>query len=147
MGVDKAADSNTALCSWQSKMDRLRNTFGRHALPMVWDYAETNPFAEATGDIFSAMHTIAKVLERLPASVGSVPEAAAYQRNAMARGVGPKPTLVCTDPPYYDNIAYAELSDFFFVWLRRSLNPHYQLGFCKAVGDGVKIGKTGPLSP
>ncbi len=63
--VDKATDRNTSLCAWETKMDRMRNTFGRQALPMVWDYAETNPFAGAGGDIYGTVYSLWEVLDRL----------------------------------------------------------------------------------
>jgi len=118
--VSKAADRNTSLCFWENRMDRLRGTFGRQALPMVWDYAETNPFAGAGGDIFGTVHSLCEVLDKLPTSIsGHATQAdAAVQSIASGR-------IVSTDPPYYDNIGYADLSDFFYVWLRRSLKPIY----------------------
>jgi len=119
--VDKASDRNTTLCSWESKMDRMRNTFGRQALPMVWDYAETNPFAGAGGDIAGCVGSLCEVLEWLPAtgfgSVTQLDATAASSRNAQF--------MCSTDPPYYDNIGYADLSDFFYIWLRRSLAAIY----------------------
>jgi len=116
--VDKAADRNTVLCSWENGMDRMRNTFGRQALPMVWDYAETNPFAGAGGDIKGTVDSLCEVLEALPAGhSGNV-----QQLDAARSGGRPHESMVSTDPPYYDNIGYADLSDFFYVWLRRSLS-------------------------
>ena len=114
----KATDRNTALCVWEQKMDRLRGTFGRQALPMVWDYAETNPFSGAGGDIYGTAHSLCEVLEKLRGGVLS----ASAQIDA-ARQTLSADKVVSTDPPYYDNIGYADLSDFFYVWLRRSLQP------------------------
>lgn len=114
--IDKAADRNTTLCAWESKMDRLRGTFGRQAVPMVWDYVETNPFAGAGGDIYGTVWSIWEVLTRhYPGSAGAAWAAPAQSINGKARNV-----IVSSDPPYYDNIGYADLSDFFYVWLRRS---------------------------
>ena len=113
--LSKAADRNTSLCVWEQKMDRLRGTFGRQALPMTWDYAETNPLAGAGGDIYGTAHSLCEVLDRLTVGVaGSGIQADAARQGEFA-------TIVSTDPPYYDNIGYADLSDFFYVWLRRSL--------------------------
>ncbi len=114
--LSKAADRNTALCVWEHGMDRLRGTFGRQALPMVWDYAETNPFAGAGGDIFGTAYSLSEVLDKFLASVPGT----AVQSNAQSQTLS-RDFLVSTDPPYYDNIGYADLSDFFYVWLRRSL--------------------------
>lgn len=116
--VSKAADRNTSLCVWENQMDRLRGTFGRQALPMVWDYVETNPFAGAGGDIYGTVHSLCEVLDKfLSGVVGR-----AQQNDAQAQSLS-RNRLVSTDPPYYDNIGYADLSDFFYVWLRRSLKP------------------------
>jgi putative DNA methylase len=115
--VSKAVDRNTALCFWERPMDRLRGTFGRQALPMVWDYAETNPFAGAGGDFYGTARSLCEVLDQL---VLSVPAGTACQADARAQSVTDG-KVVSSDPPYYDNIGYAELSDFFYVWLRRSL--------------------------
>jgi putative DNA methylase len=120
-GVDKAIDRNTSLCSWENRMDRLRGTFGRQALPMVWDFGETNPFAGAGGDITGTMDSLREVLEILPLGAAGTAE----QLDATVCLPKVKAPLVCTDPPYYDNIGYADLSDFFYVWLRRSLASVY----------------------
>ena len=114
--VSKAADRNTALCVWEQKMDRLRGTFGRQALPMVWDYVETNPFSGAGGDIYGTVRSLCEVLDKfIPGTIGAVAQTDATQQTLSLNKV------VSTDPPYYDNIGYADLSDFFYVWLRRSL--------------------------
>ncbi len=119
-GVSKAADRNTSLCVWEQRMDRMRGTFGRQALPMVWDYVETNPLAGAGGDIYGTVHSLCEVLDKLPARGAG--ESAQISAQNQQRSDG---KLVSTDPPYYDNIGYADLSDFFYVWLRRSLQPVY----------------------
>ena len=106
LGLAKLADRNSSLCSWEPGMDRMRSTFGRQALPIVWDYTETNPLADAAGDIYSAMHTIAKVLERLPTG----PMAQVSQLDATATRPNVTGPLISSDPPYYDNIGYAELA-------------------------------------
>ena len=114
--VSKAADRNTALCGWEQKMDRLRGTFGRQALPMVWDYVETNPFSGAGGDIYGTVRSLCEVLDKfIPGTIGVAVQMDATQQTLSLNRV------VSTDPPYYDNIGYADLSDFFYVWLRRSL--------------------------
>ena len=116
--LDKATDRNTSLCAWESRMDRMRNTFGRQALPMIWDYAETNPFAGAGGDFYGTVYSLWEVLDRL----GHGHLGRAVQADAQTQTVSDK-KVISTDPPYYDNIGYADLSDFFYVWLRRSLRP------------------------
>ena len=115
--VSKAADRNTSLCFWEHRMDRLRGTFGRQSMPMIWDFAETNPFAGAGGDIYGTAHSLSEVLDKF---VGG-PSGVATQADAANQDIS-FGKVVSTDPPYYDNIAYADLSDFFYGWLRRSLS-------------------------
>ena len=114
--VDKMTDTNTCLCSWQVNPPRLRATFGRQALPMVWDYAEANIFADAAGDFQRCVGSLTEVLDK----GGLVGGGSSQQSDAQALIVN-LPRVFSTDPPYYDNICYADLSDFFYVWLRRSL--------------------------
>ena len=116
--LDKSTDRNTSLCAWEHRMDRMRNTFGRQSLPMVWDYAETNPFAGAGGDFYGTVVSLWEVLTKL--NHGGAGQAA--QADAQTQKVSAD-KVISTDPPYYDNIGYADLSDFFYVWLRRSLRP------------------------
>ncbi|MDA8191112.1 MAG: DUF1156 domain-containing protein, partial [Gammaproteobacteria bacterium] len=115
IAVDKAADYNSTICGWISVGETLRNTFGRQAIPMVWDFCETNTLGSATGSIDSGVGQVAKVLEVIVPGAGGE----AFQNNAQDIMV--RNRVVSTDPPYYDNIGYADLSDFFYVWLRRSL--------------------------
>jgi putative DNA methylase len=119
--VDKAVDRNTSLCTWEHGRDRMRNTFGRQALPMVWDFAETNPFAGAGGDITGTVESLCEVLDVLQCNNSGT----ARQSDAITGIKSLTPSIVSTDPPYYDNVPYADLSDFFYVWLRRCLRPIY----------------------
>lgn len=120
-GLDKLGDTNCTLCSWQIDPPRLRATFGRQALPMTWDYAEANLFGDAAGDYQRCIGAICEVLERLPSGLN----ASVQQIDASSSAAMPAGVVVCTDPPYYDNIGYADLSDFFYVWLRRALFEVY----------------------
>jgi putative DNA methylase len=123
--VDKMTDTNTALCTWQIDPPRLRATFGRQALPMTWDFAEASVFGDAAGDYQRCVGSLCEVLDELsPLSVG-----VSKQLDATAAVDGIGAALICTDPPYYDNIGYADLSDFFYVWLRRSLGKIYPVLF------------------
>ena len=117
----KACNRNTSLCLWEHRMDRLVATFGRQALPMVWDFAETNPLAGAGGDIFGTVKSVCEVIEK---QFSRKQHASALQMDAVTQAVF-KDKIISTDPPYYDNIGYADLSDFFYAWLRRSLRPVY----------------------
>lgn len=98
--------------------DFIVQTFGRQALSIVWDHAEVNPFSASTGNFSGAVEWTAKAIEiSAPAiGLGSVTQLAAQQN-----GFPVKPVIISTDPPYYDNIPYADLSDFFYVWLRYAL--------------------------
>lgn len=120
--LDKVVDRASTICSWDSspKMEALRNTFARQAIPMTWDFAEGNPFSESSGNWLFGIEWVADATSTLPsAGSGRVMQADATQRPAVGNAV------FSTDPPYYDNIGYADLSDFFYVWLRRSLCPIY----------------------
>ncbi len=116
--IDKASDYWSSICTWHSSKDLIRNTFGRQAIPMTWDYAETNPFSDSAGNVSSGIDWAFKALQLMPARAhGFAGQADAQTQTVSAAKV------VSTDPPYYDNIGYADLSDFFYVWLRRSLRP------------------------
>jgi putative DNA methylase len=120
-GIDKLATTNCSICSWQTDPTRLTQAFSRQAIPMVWDYAEANPFSGAAGDYELAVDSVGEVLDRLQASTIS---GSALQRDAQGADFSDR-VIFSTDPPYYDNIGYADLSDFFYVWLRRSLSSIY----------------------
>ncbi len=111
----KATDRNSNLCRWEMR-GKLVGTFSRQALPMVWDFTETNPLSGTGGDIFGTAKSVSEVLEKhVDGPAGRTrQEDAVGQQSSRGR-------VVSTDPPYYDNVAYADLSDFFYVWLRRSL--------------------------
>lgn len=116
--VSRSADRGSTVCSWDSspKMEALRNTFGRQAIPMTWDYAEGNPFSDSSGNWTFNVEWGAKAVQMLPA----ISRGTAVQQDAQSQSIS-RGKVVSTDPPYYDNIPYADLSDFFYVWLRRGL--------------------------
>ena len=116
--VDKVADYWSSICTWHVSGETMRNTFGRQAIPMTWDYAETNPLSSCTGNWMAMVDWVWKCINISPATgLGVCTQAdASLQTRSTAK-------VVSTDPPYYDNIGYADLSDFFYVWLRRSLRP------------------------
>ena len=118
---DKASDYWSGICSWHSSGEFIRNTFARQAIPMVWDYVETNPFSGSTGNWNACVDWIQKVVAASPAVAWFT--GAVVQRDAASAAPLPGEVVVSTDPPYYDNIGYADLSDFFYVWLRRCLSP------------------------
>ena len=116
------ADDHSSLVSWRSShgTGATRSTFSRQALPMVWDFAEANPLSGTAGDFRNTIPGISNVLDR---SAGWGSPGVAEQAHASTRNYGR--FVVATDPPYYDNIGYSDLSDFFYVWLRRSLRDIY----------------------
>jgi putative DNA methylase len=123
LGVSKLSDAQTSLTRWKPSMDQSIATFARQAIPMVWDFAESNTFNNAAGDYSTTLSTIVRAINNLgKGSPGSV-----HQQDAttFVRSQNEPPLVFTTDPPYYDNISYAELSDFFYVWLRRSLGKTY----------------------
>ena len=112
----KLSDYNSTICSWISGGQTMRNTFGRQAIPMVWDYAEANVMSDSTGGFMSCIDQVRRVVTELP----GVAYGSAIQSDAQTQVTSNK-KVVSTDPPYYDNIGYADLSDYFYVWMRRSL--------------------------
>ncbi|ABA21810.1 Protein of unknown function DUF1156 [Trichormus variabilis ATCC 29413] len=118
--IDKLADYCSSICTWNSGRDNIRDTFARQAIPMSWDFAETNPFSNSSGNFTLGIEQSAQVLNKVPACK----KAKIAQKDATTNKIE-APLVLCTDPPYYDNIGYADLSDFFYVWLRRSLGSIY----------------------
>ncbi|MGQ4809880.1 hypothetical protein NKDENANG_03316 [Candidatus Entotheonellaceae bacterium PAL068K] len=119
--VSRQADYTSTLCSWGSSRDNLRSVFTRQALPMVWDFAEGNPFSSSSGSWRNNVEWVARVIAGwMPGGVVTV-----RSRSATADAAYSVGEIISTDPPYYDNIGYADLSDFFYVWLRRSLHRVY----------------------
>jgi putative DNA methylase len=122
LAVDKTSDYNSSLVMWSPTRDQAKTTFARQALPMVWDFAEVNPFAHAAGDLEISIQGIGRALTALPTGL---PGFACHQ-DAQTQQIS-NMKVVSTDPPYYDNIGYADLSDFFYVWLRKVLRPIFPL--------------------
>ncbi len=124
LGIGKFADNASALCSWHSGAAHLkiRATFGRQALPMVWDFAEGNAFSDSTGNFFRQIELIVKVLERCCVGI----QGFAFQHDATKNYENDKILkIISSDPPYYDAVPYADLSDFFYVWLKNSVDFIY----------------------
>ena len=116
-GVSRSTDLNNSIVTWSNSRDQARNLFARQAIPMAWDFVEVSPFADAAGDLRIATRSISQAIDRLPAT--HLVPGEAEQADASSRDLSG--LLISTDPPYYDNIGYSDLSDFFYVWLRRSL--------------------------
>ncbi|MGQ0592739.1 MAG: DUF1156 domain-containing protein, partial [Gammaproteobacteria bacterium] len=119
--VEKLTEAHSTICTWSSapKNELVVSTFRRQGLPMTWDFAEANPFAESSGSIEKTVEAVARVMvmSLSGASCGHANQADAATQD-HSRG-----NIISTDPPYYNNISYADLSDYFYVWLRRTLKP------------------------
>ncbi len=114
--VSKMTNIGSSIASWMSDRGAFRETFARQAIPMTWDFAEANTFADIGGSFSIAVEKGTMAIDAFPANIA----ATATQQDAASQTVT-LDKLISTDPPYYDNIGYADLSDFFYVWLRRSL--------------------------
>lgn len=118
--VDKLADYHSSICSWHSSGEKLRNTFARQAIPMTWDYAEANPFSSSSGCFDNMLEWVFKSLLEFPATITGT----AIQQDAQT-DCGLRNLVISSDPPYYDNIGYADLADYFYIWMRQSLKSTY----------------------
>ena len=119
-GVSRLSDIQNSLCRWESSKTQVRNLFGRQAIPMLWDFGENNVFGDAAGDYRTSLGSIVKVIERFN------PRTSAFEANHDAQTAQfPETAVISTDPPYYDNIGYADLSDFFFCWMKPLIRPVY----------------------
>jgi putative DNA methylase len=120
LGSSRAADAWSTLVTWRNQVEPSRNTFARQALPMTWDFTEINPFSSSCGNwIGNSIEWVEKSLQSLPCrAIDALTSQQDAQRQSLSLN-----KFVSTDPPYYDNISYADLSDFFYIWLRRSLKP------------------------
>jgi len=124
MAINRIVDRMTTLCHWDNSVPKTANTYARQALPMVWDFSEVNPFGGASGDAEMQFRDSAKIIRHCAAASGMP---AAIVRGTATNLPWPDESMdaVVTDPPYYDNISYADLSDFFYVWLQRSVGHLY----------------------
>ena len=116
--ISKLADRGSSICTWFTERDSTRNTFARQSIPMTWDFAELNTLLEGTGSFLGAVAWTAESTDCL------APKGCARGTGYFADAVTQVLSIdrvISTDPPYFDNIGYADLSDFFYVWLRRSL--------------------------
>ena len=131
IGISKVADRGSSICTWQNTALKIRNTFGRQAISMSWDYCEANPFSESSGNFEDAEIAVSESIEVADNVTGVYDgdiqhclSSQVIQKDAQTQQIS-KDHFVSTDPPYYDNIDYADLSDFFYVWQRHSLSRIY----------------------
>ena len=122
LAVGRLANSCSNLATWQNAGDKVSSVFKFQAIPMIWDFAEVNIFSSSTQNWRAQVEWVARVLDRLPSNVNS---ATVYQADAATTAFGEGNPIVITDPPYYNNVAYADLSDYFYVWLRKMLSDVY----------------------
>ncbi len=119
--ISKIANTGSTIASWMNDRGALRETFARQAIPMVWSFAEANPFSNSGGNLMNAIRKSKMVIESLPSSgKGKCSQADATTQLLSTQ------KIISTDPPYYDNIGYADLSDFFYVWLRYTMKSTFQ---------------------
>lgn len=118
--VNQVANHSSSACGWNSANSQMRSVFARQAIPMVWDYAESNIFCSSSGSFNNLFERQIKGF----AALGNQFNAVVFQQEAQTQTIS-QDKVISTDPPYYDNIGYADLSDFFYVWLRRALRPIY----------------------
>jgi len=120
LNIGRLANRGSSQCIWNPGGDKIEQVFARNALPMVWVFAEANPFSSSSGNFVGQLEYLAEALEATPAKGAGV----ATQADA-ATGPPLSSACVATDPPYYDNVPYGDLSDFFYVWLRRAAGALY----------------------
>ncbi len=133
--INRLSDINSNISSWINKLEAVRNTFARFALPIVWDFAEANPIAETTGSFGNALEWVARVYDHL--LISSPERDLSHVENLSATDVRGEFDCIVTDPPYYDAIPYSDLMDFFHVWLHRStrgLSPEIDTAFQEPLG-------------
>ena len=134
--ISRLADRGSTLATWTNDPEKIRSTFARFALPMVWDFVESCPLADTSGGFIQAVEWIARVVEHIQAATGEAPAPNVLRSSATDLKPGSF-DLICTDPPYYDAIPYSDLMDFFYVWLRRALHglsPEIDAAFAEALG-------------
>lgn len=123
MIVARCADLNNALTRWNNKDEVTRNLFGRQAIPMIWDFSEVNLLEDNIGGWISCLHHTVKGIEGTLSAISKPQKAIQY--NASKYSFSEGRYLISSDPPYYDNIGYSDLSDFFYVWLRNGLEDQF----------------------
>lgn len=120
--VDKAADAWSSLAGWRNTVGASRTTFARQALPMVWDFAEVNPFSSSCGNWSDAC---VKWVEKAVGQFADNTVKGTVSQHDAQKDCGLRDIMISTDPPYYDNISYADLSDYFYILMRQSLKGTY----------------------
>lgn len=120
LGVSRLANRQSTSTFWDNGAENIQQVFAMQALPMRWDTAEGNPFSTSSGNFIGQVEYLAKAVANLPAQ-----QAPGHESQKDAQTIDFSDFVISTDPPYYDNVPYADLSDFFYVWLRRALKEQY----------------------
>lgn len=121
LAISRMSSYWSNITTYDNTREKLTSVFSRQAIPMSWDYIEANPFSNYSGNFLNSIVVGAGTIEKIP-YFGNIGEADQYSAQSDCNLTG---IMISTDPPYYDNIGYADLSDFFYIWLRRSLSPIY----------------------
>jgi len=122
--LDKMADLGNNLVAWEPLAQCPRHLFGKQAIPMVWDYAEANPLCSSSGSWEVFVDGISKAFSKSFDNASNVKSGSVSQADAQTQSISAM-KVVSTDPPYYDNVPYSNLSDFFYIWMRRNLRSIY----------------------
>jgi putative DNA methylase len=120
--VDRVVDYGSSIATWRTKDSAMRSTLASQSIPMTWDYAEGSPLAKSSAGFLESVTVVARAIEFLVTKYPGHASQCAAQTQTLSKNC-----VISTDPPYYDNIAYADLSDFFYVWLRRALREVFPL--------------------
>ncbi len=135
--LDRLANQTSSLSRWNQGGEKIEGTFARFALPILWDFADTNPLADTSGAYLSALEWVSLVVSHTSIAAVRAPQPAARKQSAIQRTEGEFDAIV-TDPPYYDAIPYSDLMDYFYVWLRRSL---------RGISPAIDAAYAQPMSP
>lgn len=140
LSIDRLADYGSLICSWNNKRETLRGTFARYAIPLVWDFTETNPLSSSTGNFLGAVDWIAKVAARNQKHLVGTHQPTVMNKSATS--ISGEYDAIITDPPYYDAIPYSDLMDFFYVWMRRRSGASQQRLIRRLSGPAARSGIT-----
>lgn len=135
LAIDRVANRGSVLCIWNMPAEKIEQTFARFALPMLWDFTESNCLGDASGNYMGEVEWVAQVFAHASGAANAVPPPKVLNRSAITRSAS-QVDIIVTDPPYYDAIPYSDLMDFFYVWLRRTLtglSPDIDIAFREAL--------------
>jgi putative DNA methylase len=152
LALDRAAAKWCTFARWHRTRENIEHPFATPGLPMPWDFPEANPFSESTGNWLDTVEAVAKALAAAPAAEADVPGAVCRQADAAASVPLAGPVLVCTDPPYFDKVPFADTADLFYIWLRPTIGDVFADLFRtvltpkaeELVADRHRFGGTGP---